>query len=147
MAGMKLGRRSIIYGGAEVRHARMITIGDGSIVGNGAILDGRLGITIGRNVNFSTGVWIWTVQHDYRSPDFGDQGGAVTIGDYAWISCPAVILPGVSIGEGAVVAAGAIVTKDVPPYAVVGGVPARILGERPRGLHYDLSAGQYIHFL
>ena len=65
----------------------------------------------------------------------------MSIGDRAWLSFRATILPGVSVGEGAVVAAGAVVTSDVPPYAIVAGVPARVVGERsPRELSYELGA-------
>lgn len=145
--GMRIGRRAAIYGGAEVRHPRRIEIGEGSVIGHGAILDGRLGIRIGPNVNFSTGVWIWTVQHDLRDPMFGTRGGQVEIGRDAWLSCRVTVLPGVTIGEGAVVAAGAVVTEDVPAYAIVGGVPARKIGERPRGLRYDLGSSAPIPFV
>jgi acetyltransferase-like isoleucine patch superfamily enzyme len=125
----------------------MVDIGEGSIVGHRAILDGRLGITIGKNVNISTGVWIWTVQHDHQDPYFRDVGGPVKIGDNAWISCRAILLPGVTIGEGAVVAAGAVVTQDVDEYTVVGGVPAKKIGERCRDIKYSLADGSPIPFV
>jgi maltose O-acetyltransferase len=82
-------------------------------------------------------VAIWTWQHDYRHPLFHAFGGPVVIGDRAWLSFRTTILPNVTIGEGAVVAAGAVVTCDVPPFAVVGGIPARIIGHRPTDLTYD----------
>lgn len=145
--GMRLGRQAVVYGGAEIRNPKGIEIGEGSIVGNRAILDGRMGIRIGKNVNLSTGVWIWTVQHDYRDSEFGDTGGAVEIGDRAWISCRAIILPGVRIGEGAVVAAGAVVTSEVAPYTVVGGVPAKHIADRPRDLSYELGRSPPIPFI
>jgi acetyltransferase-like isoleucine patch superfamily enzyme len=145
--GLRYPANAVIYGGAEVRHPKNIRIGEGTIIGNGAILDGRLGLTIGKRVNFSTGVWIWTVQHDYRSPDFGDSGGPVVIGDYAWISCRVVILPGVTIGEGAVVAAGAVVTTDVAPYSVVGGIPAKLIARRPESMSYRLGENGYTSFI
>jgi len=63
----------------------------------------------------------------------------VVVGDYVWIGARATILPGVTIGRGAVVAAGALVSRDVPPYAVVGGVPAKVIGERARDLRYTLN--------
>jgi maltose O-acetyltransferase len=63
----------------------------------------------------------------------------VVIGDHAWIGYRALVLPGVTIGEGGVVAAGAVVTKDVPPYAIVAGNPARVVGQRTRDLTYELD--------
>lgn len=115
-----------------------LSIGKNSIIGNDAMLDARNGITIGNNVSLSMGVWIWTMEHDPQDPYFGAKGGSVVIGDYAWISCRVVILPGVTIGKGAVVAAGAVVTKDVAPFTIVGGVPARTLGKRTKDLRYTL---------
>jgi len=91
---------------------------------------------IGQNVNISSEVMIWTMQHDYNSHDFRAQGGSVLVEDYAWISARVIILPGVVIGKGAVVAAGAVVTKDVPEYSVVGGVPAKVIGCRNHNLCY-----------
>jgi len=108
-------------------------------------LDARRGLVIGNYVNFSSEVMIWTLQHDHNSPTFADKGGKVVIGDRAWISCRAIILPGVTIGEGAVVAAGAVVTKDVAPYTIVGGIPAKEIGKRNRDLTYEL--GSRFHFV
>ena len=139
MLGMRIGRGSHIYMGAEIRSPHLICIGAGSSIGHRAILDGRGSLTIGSNVNVSTGVWVWTMDHDLRSPTFDSRKAAVVIGDFAWLSCRVVVLPGVTIGEGAVVAAGAVVTRDIPPYTIVGGVPAKQIGERPRDLRYDLS--------
>ena len=127
--GMKIGHRAVIYSGAEIWHPSGIVVGDSTIIGHRAILDGRNGIRIGRNVNFSTGVWIYTMEHDADSPEFGVKGGAVEIGDHAWINARAVILPGVHVGDGAVVAAGAVVTSDVEPFTIVAGVPARVIGQ------------------
>ncbi len=136
---LSLGRGAVIYGGARLRDPWNIRIGEGSVVGELAILDGRGGLTLGAHVNLSSGVWIWTMDHAMNHPDFAARTAPVTIGDYAWISCRAVILPGVSIGQGAVVAAGAVVTQDVLPHTVVGGVPARAIGNRVPGLRYRLG--------
>ncbi|HEU5439754.1 MAG TPA: acyltransferase, partial [Ktedonobacterales bacterium] len=78
----------------------------------------------------SSGVWLVTGTHDMNDPDFRDEYKAIVIDDYAWIGSRATILAGVTIGRGAVVMAGAVVTRDVPPFAVVGGVPAKVVGER-----------------
>lgn len=102
-------------------------------------MDGREGITFGDNVNVGSHVSIYTRQHDVDSPDFVEVGAPVRVGDYAWIASHAVILPGVTIGEGAVVAAAAVVSRDVPPYTLVGGNPARVIRERARGMRYQLG--------
>lgn len=142
-----IANKAIVYYGAELRAPYNLKIGKGSIIGDRAILDSRNGIVFGENVNVSTGVWIWTAQHDYNSPSFGCEGkcGAVRVGDRAWLGSRVVILPGVEIGEGAVVASGAVVTKDVEPYTIVGGVPAKKIGERNRELVYEFN-GEHIPF-
>lgn len=127
---------AVLYGGFHIRKPDRIVIGAGTVVGHSATLDGRNCLSIGKNVNISSEVMIWTMQHDYNSPGFCATGGEVVIGDYAWLSARAIILPGVRIGEGAVVAAGAVVTQNVPDYTVVGGVPAKVIANRTRELNY-----------
>jgi len=139
--GVKIGRDTVVYNSCELREPRRITIGNFSSIGDHCILDGRGGLTIGDSVNFSTGVWIWTMQHKINDPDFEVETAPVVIEDFAWLSCRTVILPGVRIGKGAVVAAGAVVTKDVEPYAIVAGVPAKKIGERSHDLRYQLGSG------
>lgn len=137
--GADIAPTATIYHGFEIRNAAGLTVGARSQIGNGAILDARGGITIGSDVNFSTAVNIWTGQHDWQSNTFAYQRAPVTIGDHAWISTRVTILPGVTIGEGAVIAAGSVVTKDVPAYALVGGVPGKQIGERPSPMTYQLT--------
>ncbi len=134
---MNVAPTAKLYRWREVRDADKIIIGDGTIIGMWATMDGREGITIGKNVNLSSEVALWTLQHDYNSPTFATSGGPIVIGDRAWISFRATVLPGVTIGEGAVVAANSVVTKDVAPFTVVGGIPAKKIGERNRGLSYN----------
>jgi acetyltransferase-like isoleucine patch superfamily enzyme len=142
--GVKIGQDSVIYNNCELRDPHQIKIGHFTSIGDHCILDGRGGLTIGNSVNLSTGVWIWTMQHQVNDADFGCESAPVIIEDYAWVSCRTVLLPGVSIGKGAVVAAGAVVTKNVEPYAMVGGVPAKKIGERSRDLRYQLKS--CVHF-
>jgi maltose O-acetyltransferase len=123
--------RSIIYGGCRFFYPWGINIGANSIIGDLAVLDGRQGIYIGNNVNIADEVRIYTFEHDIRSPTFGGTGGPVYINDWAYIGSRVTILPDVTIGEGAVVASGAVVTKDVAPWTMVGGVPARFIQNRP----------------
>lgn len=91
-----------------------------------------------QNVTIAYDAIIWTLNHDYNAMHYAPKGASVYIGDYAWICCRSIIFPGTTIGEGAIVTSGAVVTKDVPPYAIVGGVPARIIGYREKK-QYDYS--------
>lgn len=138
--GLRIGTGSVVYHGCEFRSPQTIRIGAWTSIGDHCILDGRGDLTIGDSVNFSTGVWIWTSEHVVNARDFSATSAPVVIEDYAWVSCRAVILPGVTVGRGAVVAAGAVVTKSVPPFAIVGGVPAKVIGERSRDLDYKLTS-------
>ncbi len=133
---MRIGPGTSLYRTPEIRAGRNIRIGSGTSIGKNAILDGRAGLVIGDCVNLSSEVAIWTFQHDPQSSSFAAVGAPVVIEDYAWLSFRSVVLPGVTIGKGAVVAAGAVVTKDVDPYTVVAGVPARKIGMRTSDLTY-----------
>jgi len=113
-----------------------VTIGHATHINRGVLLDGRGIVKIGNCVSISHRAAFVSAGHDTQSPTFGYRSAPITICDYAWIGVNATILKGVTIGEGAVVAAGAVVTKDVEPYTIVGGVPAKKIGERPRGLNY-----------
>lgn len=134
--GAAIEKDVAFYSGAEVRSPRALSIGSGTSIGHDAILDARYGLKIGKNVNLSSQVMIWSAQHDYRSSSFASMGGAVTIEDYVWLGPRVIVLPGVTIGKGAVVAAGAVVTKDIEPYTVVAGVPAVKIRNRPTTLDY-----------
>jgi acetyltransferase-like isoleucine patch superfamily enzyme len=137
--GMKIADDAVLYRWRDLREPGGIEIGPDSVVGFWATIDGRRGVRIGSHVNISSEVAIWTLQHELSDPHFGLVGGPVVIEDLAWISFRATILPGVTIGKGAVVAANALVARDVPPYAIFGGVPARQIGERPRDVDYTLA--------
>ena len=87
-------------------------------------------IRIGHDAVVSEGAFICTASHDVTSPMFALKTDLIEIGDYAWICARAVVLPRVKVGEGAVVAAGAVVPKDVEPWTEVGGVPAKFIKKR-----------------
>jgi acetyltransferase-like isoleucine patch superfamily enzyme len=121
-------------------HARGISIGERSVINFGSLLDGRrYPIVIGSDVSIGPEASILTLGHDPRSVEFADRGGPVSIADRVWIGYRALVLPGVCIGEGAVVGAGSVVTRDVAPFTIVAGNPARVIGERPRTLTYRLN--------
>lgn len=128
--GMNLSKNVRFYAGFHIRSLKGITIADGVSIGPKVLLDGRMGLSIGKNAVIAYEAIIWTLNHDYNDVNFCGKGAPVSIGDYAWICSRSIILPGIKIGEGAIVASGAIVTKDVPPYAIVAGIPARIIGKR-----------------
>ena len=139
--GAEIGKHVVCHFRTELRGLQHLKIGDGTIIGDNTLLDSRRGLTIGKNVNISSNVSIYTLQHDYRSSTFScpSDGGKVNIGDRTWIGCNVIILPGVNIGEGAVCCAGCVVTKDVEPYTVVAGIPAKKVNERPRDLRYEFT--------
>ena len=139
--GMKVGRGCVIRRGVYLGSPNELELGDGSFVGR-ASLYCTGGVRIGKNVNVSDGVAIITAKHDVNSPKFEALYVPIRIEDWAWIATNAIVLAGVTIGEGAVVAAGAVVTKDVPAYSIVGGNPAKVIGERKRQ-PFDYVPGNY----
>jgi maltose O-acetyltransferase len=150
--GIRIGRGSSVQLGVRVwfhgpgqnrRGGPWETAGGGSRVGAGTrvnrdcTLDVRGGLRIGDHVSISPEVVILTADHGRDLPGFPLQHRPVVVEDYVWIGMRAIILPGVRVGRGAVIAAGAIVTRDVEPLAVVAGVPARVVGHRdPAALDY-----------
>ena len=136
---MRVGSGSSIHRRCRMYRPYRITIGDHTVINYGVLLDGRGGLSIGDNVSVAEGAVILTMGHDVDDPGFAFRSDPVTIEDYVFVASYARILPGVVIGEGAVVAACAVVTRDVEPYTVVGGVPARYIRDRTRGLTYELQ--------
>jgi acetyltransferase-like isoleucine patch superfamily enzyme len=131
LSGIKLGRKAAIHMGARFYLPKNISIGEGTIIGDHVFLDGRAPIKIGKHTDFASQVMIYNSEHNLSDPAFTATEEPVTIGDYCFIGPRVIIMPGVSIGDGAIVAGGAVVTKDVPEKTIVGGVPAKVIGERP----------------
>ncbi len=116
-----------------------MAIGDHTVINRRCTLDVRGGLSIGSNVSISPEVMLLTSTHLVNDPIFAVSDRPIVIADHVWVGSRATILPGVTIGRGAVVAAGAVVTRDVAPYTIVGGVPARAVGTRERDLRYALE--------
>jgi|HubBroStandDraft_5_1064220.scaffolds.fasta_scaffold315333_1 acetyltransferase-like isoleucine patch superfamily enzyme len=138
-AGATIGRDVVLKPGVEVLSPKSLTIGSHTNIGRYVHLDSRGGLTIGDNVNISDEVAIWTAEHDIQSPEFAMTKGPVVIGSRVWLCFRSIVLPGITLGEGCVVASGAVVTKDIPPFAVVAGVPAKVIGSRNNELTYQLG--------
>jgi len=137
--GIEIGENTYVMHHAELHvynfralpHAG-IRIGKNCLISEFNVLRGQGGITIGDNVYTAPLVQMAAVNHVYDDPNVpiikqGITAQGIVIEDDAWIGAGAIILDGVRVGKGAVVAAGAVVTQDVPPYSVVGGVPARVI--------------------
>lgn len=140
ISGISIGYNSTIHTGARFYYPANISIGNGTIIGEDAVLDGRDKLIIGDNVDLATGVMIFNAQHDIDDPNFLAETAEVEIEDYVFIGPRVIILPGVKIGKGAVVAAGSVITKNVSEYEVVGGVPAKTIKKRSlKDLHYKLG--------
>lgn len=128
-----LGRKSVIESYCCINNAvGDVTIGDHTRIGIHCTIIGP--VCIGNHVNLAQGITVTALNHNFddKTKRIDEQGittKPVRIEDDVWIGANAVILPGVSIGQHAVVAAGAVVTKDVPSYCIMGGVPARIIKE------------------
>lgn len=144
IGGVQIGAGSTVHMGARFYNPGNITIGKDSIIGEYAVFDGRDTLTIGNHVDIASEVMIYNAEHNIHAEHFAAEDGVtqapVIIEDYVFIGPRAIILPGITIGKGAVVGAGAVVTKSVNPFEVVGGIPAKVIGERQnKEPHYTLG--------
>lgn len=141
-----LGKRTYIGRNVDVKEPGKIAIGHHSVINKNVVLNGRGGLVIGNNVDIAQDVFILTEQHDQNDDMHALVKKSVCIEDYVWIATRATVLPGVVLGKGAVVACGAVVTKDVPSMTVVGGVPARYISDRKSGLKYSFNYREKFSF-
>ena len=137
--GIRVGRGSGIHRRCKFFHVGKFRMGQNSVVNFGCYLDNRRGINIGNNVGIAHGTKIYTLGHNIDSPRFETKGAPVVIEDNVFIFSNAMIMPGVTIGNGAIVLPGSVVTKDVPPRKIVGGNPARVVRDRTAEIDYNQS--------
>jgi maltose O-acetyltransferase len=119
----------------RIKHRENLTLGDGVCINDDAWINAVGGVTIGDNVLIGPKTVIHSANHKFSDPEtpISEQGHTlkpVVIEDDVWIGASSVILAGVTIGEGAVVGAGSVVTKDVEAYTVVAGNPTQVIGTR-----------------
>lgn len=133
--GAQVGKNPKFFQGVWVVSCENLRIGDNVSVGRNVMIIALGGITIGNDVMLAHASQLLSAGH--RIPEgcgsmrwAGPEMGPIVVQDNVWVGAQAILLPGVTIGEGAVVGAGAVVTKDVPPYTIVGGVPAQVIKER-----------------
>ena len=141
-AGFTIGRHSCIHTPVKFFSLNAFSVGDHTTINPHCYLDARRSIRIGSNVNIAHNTKIYTLGHDINSPDLRPVGGPVEIGDDVFVFSNVMIMPGVRIGSGAVVFPGSVVVKDVPPFTVVGGNPARPICERKK-LEFEKTRYDY----
>lgn len=136
MLGARVGANPYIDKGVDIRAAGRLEVGDNVVLSRNVLINAAGSVNIGHNVMIGYSSKILSANHSIPSAGkgpirlSGHNLKPVVIEDDAWIGANAVVLPGVRIGRGAVVAAGAVVTKDVGPYTIVGGIPAKLIRER-----------------
>lgn len=145
LAGCEIGDRCAFERGVRITARGGVRIGDNCNINDGVLLDGGGGLVIGSLVNVSPDVELFTTEHDPDSPSFEGRSREVIVGDRAWIAARAIVLPGTIIGEGAVVAAGAVAHGEIAPWSIVAGNPARVVRSRSRQAQAQLPV--YRRFL
>jgi acetyltransferase-like isoleucine patch superfamily enzyme len=143
--GFSIHSSTAVLMGCTFDAKRGLSIGQNSVINENCRIDTRGGIVIENNVVISSEAVILTATHDPRSPRFEGMRKPVHIQDYAWIGLRALILPGVTLGKGSIVAAGAVVTKSVRPGDTVAGVPARVISSGRSDFDYDTKYRRLFH--
>tara|TARA_B110001469_G_scaffold127155_2_gene146952 strand:+ start:55 stop:591 length:537 start_codon:yes stop_codon:yes gene_type:complete len=140
----RIGRGVTIHNNVRFLVIKNINIGNNSTINANSLLDSRMGINIGSNTMIGNGTKIFTLTHDVEDKNFISKGKAVFIGNNVVLFPQVTVMPGVNIGNGAVIYPGAIVTKDVKPYSKMAGVPAKKVGERNlKEFNYKLNYKTY----
>ncbi len=123
--------------GVEMWVGRRLSMGPRSTIGQRCYIDARGGIRMDASANVSREAALLTATHMPDDPDFKADIAPIHLERGSWIGVRALLMPGVRVGEGAVVGAGAVVTSDVAPYDIVAGVPARTLRKRPETVRFE----------
>ena len=128
----RIGRDVRLRMPVVIYHPEQLELGNQVDIGEFVVLRASGGLRVGDRVLIAAHAVLTTRGHPLSLPRYGrTEDGPIVVEDDVWIAAGAIVLPGVTLGHGAIVAAGAVVTKDVPPLTIVGGVPARTIGQVP----------------
>ena len=130
-----LGRNNVIQQGFRITTPEKVRIGSNCNFGADVVIAGGGGVQIGDWVGFGPDVKVWSVNHCFSDPDVpwqlqGWTARPVVIEDDVWLAANVFVTPGVTIGRGAIISAGTVLAKSVPPFAIVAGNPGRVVGWR-----------------
>lgn len=139
LAGVRLEPSTVVHQSVRLMARGRLAVGTGSVINRGTLIDNRSPVSIGRHVSIAHDCRIYTTGHDHQAPDFGIRTKPVVVEDFAVLYAGAVVMPGVTVGRGAVVLPFSVVTRDVPAMTVVGGAPATPRGPRKGEMNYRLN--------
>lgn len=145
MLGAKIGKHTVICRRVEVLYPKGLKLADNVAVGWFVDFDARGGISIDHDTNISSHTKFITGSHNVDDPEFKASFKPIEIGHHCWIGTGAIILQGITIGDGVIVAAGAVVTKDIPAFEIWGGVPARFVRKRSINVKYNVDSAPFLH--
>ena len=131
--GAKLGAACHVYPGAVIWAPWQLTLGNGACIADGAEIYNVAKVTLGARSVVSQGAYLCTASHDHRDEAFPLKSASIRLGERAWVAARAILLPGVTLGDRSVAAAGSVVTRDIPAGCVAAGNPARIVREAEGG--------------
>jgi len=140
MWGARIGAGCLVYGDAVIWAPWHLSMGDGAAIGDEAEIYNVAPIALGARAVVSQKAFLCSASHDHRREDFPLTSAPITLGERAWVAARAIVLPGVSIGAGAAVGAGSVVTRDVAPGCTVAGNPARVVRAAEAGSSPSSSA-------
>ncbi len=130
--GAKLGAHCRIYPSAEIWAPWNLICEDAVAIANGAVLYNALPMHLASHCTVSQGAYLCGSTHDFDDPAFPMISAPIRVGRYAWVAARAVVCPGVTVGDGAVLGLGSVATRDLDAWTVYAGVPARAIRKRSR---------------
>lgn len=143
--GIKMGKNVYVHMGVKFLKPWAVTIGNNVNIQLGSFIDGRGGLVIGDNVDITLGVKILSQQHDLQDSVYTTMSRPVHIGNNCVIGSFALVMPGVTIGEGAVIGAGSVVSRSIPEWSIAVGNPCLVKKARNREINYIIGYKRYFH--